>query len=89
VTAPPNPTGPVTPRPRRPVPRATVVTVAALLIVPVLALLLVPTYAREDPHLLGFPFFYWWQLLWMFIEAVMVYTAYRLLLRARGEDPRR
>jgi hypothetical protein len=61
------------------------VVTAVLLIVPVVALLLVPTYAKARPTLWGFPFFYWYQLLWMFIEAAMVYTAYLLINRARRD----
>jgi hypothetical protein len=30
-----------------------------LLVLPFLGLLYPPLYATEDPHLFGFPFFYW------------------------------
>ncbi len=73
------------PTSRPPLPLATKVIVGVLLVVPVLALLAVPTYAKEKPYFLGFPFFYWYQLLWMFLEAVMVYIAYRIIRNARGE----
>ena len=33
-----------------------------LLLVPVLAVLWPPLYNRDDPELLGIPFFYWYQL---------------------------
>jgi len=59
------------------------IIIALLLIIPVVALVLVPTYADAKPELWGFPFFYWYQLLWMFIETAMVYTAYILINRAR------
>lgn len=36
----------------------------ALLVVPYVALLCVPLYARDDPMLFGFPFFYWYQFAW-------------------------
>ena len=29
-----------------------------------------PTYAKDEPRLWGFPFFYWYQLLWVFISAI-------------------
>ena len=70
----------------RPLPTGIEVAVAVLLAVPVIALLLVPTYAKEKPYLLGFPFFYWCQLIWMFLEAVD--GLHRLPVagqRARGE----
>jgi hypothetical protein len=41
----------------------------ALLVLPFLALLFPPLYADEDPELFGFPFFYWWQFLWVFLTA--------------------
>lgn len=69
----------------RPLPTGVRVVTAVLLIVPVVGLLLVPTYAKARPTLWGFPFFYWYQLLWMFIEAAMVYAAYLLINRARRD----
>jgi Na+/proline symporter len=50
-----------------------------LLVVAVVVPLLVSTYAKADPHLWGFPFFYWYQLLWVFISAILVSIAYRLV----------
>lgn len=52
-----------------------------LLAIAVVVPLLVSTYAKEDPHLWGFPFFYWYQLLWVFISAIVVSISYRLVLR--------
>ena len=57
-----------------------------LLVVAVVVPLLVSTYAKRDPHLWGFPFFYWYQLLWVFISAILVSICYRLV---RGEERRR
>jgi hypothetical protein len=51
------------------------VLLAAAIVVP----LLVPTYARDEPRLLGFPFFYWYQLVWVFICAALVSAAHRLV----------
>jgi hypothetical protein len=51
---------------RRPV---ALVGIAVLLVVQVVALLLVGSYARADPRLWGFPFFYWYTLLWLGLGA--------------------
>ncbi|GMA24834.1 hypothetical protein GCM10025864_25930 [Luteimicrobium album] len=48
--------------------------------------LVVPIYARHDPELAGMPFFYWYQLLWVFIDAGLLFVAYTLM---RKEDRRR
>ncbi|ADB34224.1 hypothetical protein Kfla_5209 [Kribbella flavida DSM 17836] len=53
------------------------VLLAASVVVP----LLVSTYAREEPRLWGFPFFYWYQLLWVFISAITVSISYQLVIR--------
>lgn len=58
-------------------------TVAVLLGVPMLALLIVPIYAKHTPTLWGFPFFYWWQFLWVFIAAACTWAAYLMIDRAR------
>jgi membrane protein implicated in regulation of membrane protease activity len=62
-------------------------TIAALLLAaPVVALLWVGTYARVEPTFAGFPFFIWYQFVWVFLCAVCTWGAYRLVLIAR---PRR
>jgi hypothetical protein len=71
------------PRHRRPLPVATQVTAGILLAIPIIALLLVPTYAKDGPRLWGFPFFYWYQLLWVFIAAAFTGAAYVVITRAR------
>lgn len=48
-----------------------------LLAIPLLALLIVPIYARSSPYLWGFPFFYWYQLLWVPISSFLTYLVYR------------
>ncbi len=41
--------------------------------------LLVPAfYARPDPVLFGFPFFYWYQFAWLLVSAGLTALAYRL-----------
>ncbi len=57
---------------------------AVLLIIPIVVLLWVPHYARVEPELLGFPFFFWYQFLWVFICSALTWTAYKLTLSARG-----
>jgi hypothetical protein len=54
----------------------------------VLALMIVPIYASEDPHLWGFPFFYWYQFLWVFLASGFTYAALRVIDKARGGDQR-
>ena len=38
-----------------------------LLALPLVALAWVGSYARKDPELWGFPFFIWYQFLWVFL----------------------
>ena len=57
-----------------------------LLLIPVVALMAVPTYSKTDPTLWGFPFFFWYQFLWVFLCSGMTYAAYRLTLAARHKD---
>jgi len=75
------------PSPHR-LPTPVAVAVAVLLAVPILALVLVPIYARTGPQLWGFPFFYWYQLLWVLICGLFTGAAYRLIERARGRRDR-
>jgi hypothetical protein len=59
------------------------VVTAILLLIPYLGLLCVPFYNKREPELLGFPFFYWYQLLWIPITVVLLWLAYR---RVRHDD---
>jgi hypothetical protein len=47
-----------------------------LLIVPFVALLWVPFYNSLEPALFGFPFFYWYQFLWVPITSLLIYVVY-------------
>jgi Protein of unknown function (DUF3311) len=67
----------------RQLPTGLMVVVAILVLAPVVALMWVSSYAKEDPRLWGFPFFYWYQLLWVFIASGCTYLAYTLIQRAR------
>jgi Protein of unknown function (DUF3311) len=71
------------PKPPRRVSVRAAVSAGILIAIPVVALLLVPTYASRGPELWGFPFFYWYQLLWIFIAAGCTAGAYTVLARAR------
>ena len=50
---------------------------AILLLVPFIGLLWVPFYNQLTPELLGFPFFYWYQLAWVPITALLTWVVYR------------
>lgn len=49
-----------------------------LLIVPFIVLLISPFYNFREPYLAGFPFFYWFQLLWVVITALITALVYWL-----------
>ena len=48
---------------------------AVCVIAPFVAMLWIPSYNKTNPKLLGFPFFYWYQLLWVIITAVLMAIA--------------
>ena len=52
---------------------------------PVMRSLLVPTYSSATPRLWGFPFFYWYQLLWVLLASAFTYGAYLLVERRARE----
>lgn len=68
-----------------PTDRRKIALAGVLLAIPVAVLLAVPHYAKEGPELFGFPFFFWYQFLWVFLCSALTYTAYRLTLSARGK----
>lgn len=47
-----------------------------LLLIPFAAILWVPFYNRPDPELAGIPFFYWYQLMWIVLGAVVLIPVY-------------
>ncbi|HSU03990.1 MAG TPA: DUF3311 domain-containing protein [Acetobacteraceae bacterium] len=49
-----------------------------LLIIPFIAVLWVPFYNRTEPTLWSFPFFYWYQLLWILLSVLVVGLVYVL-----------
>ena len=43
---------------------------------PTVAVIAVPTYDSATPKLGGFPFFYWYQLLWVVLTGILMVAAY-------------
>jgi hypothetical protein len=81
---------PEVPPEKRPLPVGPAVAAGLLLLVPIVVLLIVPLYAREDPTLLGFPFFYWFQLLMVIVASALTFVAFAIVQRARrGRGGRR
>jgi hypothetical protein len=64
------------------------VTVAILLAIPILALVIVPIYAKKSPELWGFPFFYWYQLLWVLLCGFFTWSAHVVIERDRRTNRR-
>jgi hypothetical protein len=60
--------------------------VAVLLAIGVAGTLVVPLYARTGPRLGAFPFFYWYQLAWIPLVAILATVAY--LLTRKPDPPR-
>lgn len=57
-----------------------------LLFIPFIALLWVPFYDRSEPALAGIPFFYWYQMLWILIGAILILPVYWSEERDSGEQ---
>ena len=49
-----------------------------LLLLPYIGLLYPPIYVRLEPELWGFPFFIWYQFLWIFITVGLTAIVYRV-----------
>lgn len=47
-----------------------------LLLIPFAAVLWPPLYNRAEPALIGVPFFYWYQMLWVIITACILLLVY-------------
>lgn len=63
------------------------VVVGVLLAAPFVAYLSIPSYNRIEPRLGGFPFFYWWQLMWVVLTGVFIWVAFLLTRVARTAAP--
>jgi hypothetical protein len=57
------------------------ILVTILLLVAVLGTLIVPIYARSGPKLGSFPFFYWYQLIWVPVVALLTTICYLITTR--------
>ena len=53
--------------------------VVLLLAAPYIGLCFPRMYTRATPALLGFPFFYWYQLAWVVLTSFLLYIVYRQL----------
>jgi hypothetical protein len=58
-----------------------------LLGLPYLAVLWPPFYNRVDPTLAGIPFFYWYQMFWIAIGALVLLPVYLADEKSAGERP--
>jgi len=47
-----------------------------LLLIPFIALLWTPFYNSYDPMLFNIPFFYWYQMLWIVLTALLITIVY-------------
>ena len=68
------------------------VLITVLVLISILGTLIVPIYARSTPYIGAFPFFYWYQLLWVPFVAVLMAICYLLSTRrprgtASGQVP--
>ena len=59
--------------------------ITVLLLAALVGTLWVPFYARSTPKLGDFPFFYWYQLLWVPAVAVLSWLAYLLINSGRAK----
>lgn len=57
------------------------VVIALCLVAPFVAMLWVGSYAKTDPVVIGIPFFYWYQMLWVLISTALTMVAYQLWQR--------
>lgn len=48
-----------------------------LLALPFIGLLWVPFYNQEMPALFGFPFFYWYQFLWVPLTSLLIWIVFK------------
>jgi hypothetical protein len=74
----------VKPRDKSPL---TWLTVTILLVLVVVAALWVPIYARDEPKLGAFPFFYWYQLVLVPVVAIASWLSYLMLRPSRSKQP--
>jgi hypothetical protein len=73
--------------PAPPANKGLLVLAGVLCAIPIIALMLVNTYAKKEPMLGGFPFFFWYQFLWVFLCSAFTYAAYVVVQKARPHRP--
>ncbi|HEX2902004.1 MAG TPA: DUF3311 domain-containing protein [Jatrophihabitans sp.] len=66
----------------------TLVLAGILLAIPLVAILWVPFYGKKTPELWGFPFFYWYQLLWVLLTGFFTSAAHRVIKADRKRSSR-
>lgn len=59
-----------------------------LLVIPFVMALWVPSYNRIEPTLADIPFFYWYQLTWVLVGALIVLAVYLIETRLTGVTAR-
>jgi Protein of unknown function (DUF3311) len=55
-----------------------------LLVLPLIGTLIPPIYNSDGPRVIGIPFFYWYQMVWIPISVLCTVIVYR---KTRGERP--
>lgn len=55
------------------------ISVTVLLVIAVAGTLVVPIYARSTPAFADFPFFYWYQILWVPVVGILTGIAYLII----------
>jgi membrane protein implicated in regulation of membrane protease activity len=60
---------------------------ALLLAIPIVGLLWVGSYASVEPVVAGFPFFIWYQFVWVFLCSACTAGALRMIRIARRRRP--
>jgi hypothetical protein len=73
--------------PAPPANKGLLVLTGVLVAIPIVALLLVGTYSKKEPYLAGFPFFFWYQFLWVFLCSGFTYAAFIVVRKARPHRP--
>ena len=56
-----------------------------MLLLPFIGLLWLPFYNKAEPALWGFPFFYWYQFVWVFVTSILIWIVYQGEKKVSGE----
>ena len=54
-----------------------------LLLIPLVGTLIPPIYNTQDPELIGVPFFYWYQMVWIPVSVLVTVIVYQATKRGR------